>query len=289
MQSRVLASDADQRYLLYVPKSANAYAPVLVTVHGISRNAREHVQAFVSLAERDGVVVVAPFFSERRYRDYQRLGRRGHGRRADKMLGRILTDVGQLTAANTGRVLLFGYSGGAQFAHRYTMLYPERIASTVIAAAGWYTFPDQTLDYPYGIGSVSELPGLAFEPDRFLRVPMSVLVGEHDVERDPGLRNSRRVDRQQGRTRVERGERWVKAMRLAARKRGFNTPYVFELLPDSDHLFDASVVFGQLADRVFVRLFHQGRHARGQPDREPPAPTQATVCRWGYVTQGMSQ
>ena len=261
---RVLEDDPGQRYYLYVPSAGElAHAPMLVTVHGISRNARTHVRHYAALAEQLGVIVVAPRFGKKRFPDYQRLGRAGRGERADRMLDRILAEVGRATGARADRLHLFGYSGGGQFVHRYAMAYPERVAAIAIGAAGWYTFPDPEWRYPYGIKPSPALPDLHFDIGRFLRIPACVLVGEDDDVRDAALRQSDRLDRQQGATRFERGRRWVEAMNAAARAQGLAaTHYRFIALPGSDHSFSRSIRHGDLAARVFECLFGGGKGAR---------------------------
>lgn len=253
---RVLADDPEQRYYLYLPATVDlTRANILVTVHGISRNARTHVRRYAALAEQRGVIVVAPRFGKKRYPDYQRLGRAGRGERADRMLDRILAEVARATGARTDRLHLFGYSGGGQFVHRYAMVYPERVAAVAIGAAGWYTFPDPEQRYPYGIKPSPTLPDLQFDAARFLRIPAWVLVGEEDDVRDAALRQSDRVDRRQGATRLERGRRWVEAMNAAALARDLTAHYRFIALPDADHSFSRSIRHGDMAARVFECLF----------------------------------
>ena len=250
---RHLLADPEQIYFLYWPERACVAAPALVTVHGISRNALEQIAAFAAFAEWFGVVLVAPLFTQSRFQDYQRLGRRG--RRADRTLDDILVEVRRLTAAHTEQIHVFGYSGGAQFVHRYAMAYPERVKAAGVAAAGWYTFPDPALRYPYGIRSTAKSLDLCFEPLQFLRVPMHVWVGERDLTRDAALRQSKRVDHQQGSNRIERARRWVAAMQMAAQRANLETPYSMTLLPRSNHSFKLCVKRGQLAQRVFDALF----------------------------------
>ncbi len=242
-------------YYLYLPKHMNESTRVLVSVHGISRNARIHAQRFSSLAQQYGVIVVAPYFSEQRFQDYQRLGRSGRGQRADKALNSVLSDVTRLTNVTTDKVYMFGYSGGAQFVHRYMMAYPERVMSAVLGAAGWYTFPDVAMHFPYGIKSNKRLPDLRFEPKRFLQVPVSVLVGDADTERDAALRKSERLDSMQGTTRLERARRWVMAMSASAKRHGLGTEYRVSILPNSDHSFSRSIKHGAMAEHVFEFLF----------------------------------
>jgi pimeloyl-ACP methyl ester carboxylesterase len=243
----------------------------LVSVHGISRNARDHARLLAPLAERYGTTVIAPIFDDAFYSDYQRLGRRGRGGRADLALNEILDDA--LGAANPP-IRLFGYSGGGQFAHRYTLAYPDRVAALALAAPGWFTFPDSHERYPYGLARADGLPGIRFDPDRFLRVPTLVLVGAHDVERGASLRRTRRLDRDQGHNRVERGKRWIGAMRREARRRGLATRYVFECMPNTDHDFVAAMTRDAMGVTVFSFLF-------GDPANSPsafnPAVSRASV------------
>ena len=278
---RFLHGDPTQAYFVYVPHKGGQGARLLVTVHGISRNAEENAAGFARRAERYGVVLVAPLFPRERFPDYQRLGRAGRGDRADKVLDRIVAEVGRLSGARTDKVYLFGYSGGAQFAHRYAFAYPERVASIVIGAAGWYTFPDPARAYPRGIRASRALPDLSLVAQEFLKVPACVLVGERDITRDPQLRQNRRLDRQQGRTRVERGERWVDAMRLAAHAQGLDTRYQFELLPRSNHSFERSMRRGRMAGRVFRFLFGPPPERISVPDcLDPLLPSLVSVPEW---------
>lgn len=252
---RVAAARPELPYLLYVPRRRPLSPRLFVAVHGISRNADEHAARFSALAERFGVVLVAPVFSRELFPDYQRLGRRGRGGRADQALERVVAEVGASTGARTDRLYLFGYSGGGQFVHRFAMAHPRRVARVAVAAAGWYTFPDPEIRYPRGLRGSKSLPGVRFDAEAFLRIPMTVLVGERDSERDQDLRVSPGVDLQQGATRLERGRRWVEAMEAAARRRGLDTDYSFHTLPKSGHSFLQSMRRGGLGGKTFDFLF----------------------------------
>jgi len=250
-----LEQDPDQAYALYLPNTNLSEAPVLVCVHGISRNAEEQVNNFSDYAEAHGIILVAPIFDAARFPDYQRLGRPERGERADLMLATILTEVGQHTGANIHRISLFGYSGGAQFAHRFMMAYPERVNAVVVAAAGWYTFPDSGIRYPRGIDATEHVTGTPFNLDRFLQIPVCALVGEHDTIRDSTLRSGPNLERQQGLTRKERAHLWIRAMRMAAKDRGHSTLYYYELLPKTGHCFTMAMKEGDMGERVFRFLF----------------------------------
>ncbi|OEU54283.1 MAG: hypothetical protein BA868_01875 [Desulfobacterales bacterium C00003106] len=260
--SRNLINDLKQEYFLYIPTAGGAGVPVFVTVHGIKRMAIEHALEFASFAEHYGVVLVAPLFPEGRFCDYQRLGRDGRGDRADLALNRILAEVGFLTGANTDKLYMFGYSGGGQFVHRYAFAYPGRTARIVVAAAGWYTFPDSKVKYPRGISKPKGLKDIQFDPVRFLSVPTCVVVGRKDTKRDHNLNKSGRIDQQQGVTRLERGKNWIKAMRAAARSHHLDTRYIFEELPACNHCFVKCVRRGKMGRRVFDFLFGPARNLK---------------------------
>jgi pimeloyl-ACP methyl ester carboxylesterase len=253
--ARSLKQDSDQKYYLYIPCTGGGAARTFVAVHGITRNAAEQAHLFSPFAERYGVVLIAPLFPADRFRDYQRLGREGKGERADFALDKIVTEVQTLISPRTRKLYLYGYSGGGQFVHRYAMAHPERVARIALAAAGWYTFPDPTVNFPLGIRQATNLPDVRFNLARFLSVPTCLLVGEKDVVRDPELRKSDRIDRQQGITRLERGKRWIKVMAAAARAYNLDTPHKFQVLPNSNHSFAECMERGDMGRRVFEFLF----------------------------------
>ncbi len=253
--TRKLIDDPRQEYSLYVPRKGCKGCPVFITVHGVKRMAREHADEFASFAERYGVVLVAPLFPKDRFCDYQRLGLNGNSVRVDLVMNRIIEEVGFLTAADTDALFMFGYSGGGQFVHRYAMAYPQKLKRIVVAAPGWYTFPDYKTKYPRGIKNVRGSGNLNFDPARFLSIPTCVLVGARDIHRDAELNKSRRVDRQQGFNRVERGKAWVLAMKNAARARNLDTQFDFQVLSGCNHSFLKCMHKGQMGERVFRFLF----------------------------------
>lgn len=240
----------DQRYYIYRPATIDPQQPILVAVHGISINARNQARLFAPLAERAGAILIAPVFEPQFYPDYQRLGRVGLGQRADLALDKILSLVIAGNGVCNRRINLFGYSGGAQFAHRYAMVNPQRVNAQVLASAGWYTFPDQR-KFPYGIKCSERLPEVHFERHSLLSVDTLVAAGTRDTERDPALRTSRRVDKRQGRNRLERGQRWIEAMRKSAQAEGLAARFELIELPGCGHDFDECMHTGRLGDKTF--------------------------------------
>ncbi len=252
---RNLVLEPKQEYFLYVPRNVCIGAPVFIAVHGVARMAKEHAQEFAPFAERYGVVLIAPLFSKEYFCDYQRLGRKEKGERADLSFQGIIKEVGLLTGANTDRLYMFGYSGGGQFVHRYAMAYPQNVARIVVAAAGWYTFPDSDINYPRGIKKAKGLRHITFSSSRFLSIPACVLVGERDKHRDVELNKSERIDNQQGFNRLERGKAWIQAMADAARTIDLDTEYEFKVLPSCNHSFLKCMHRGRMGEHVVNFLF----------------------------------
>ncbi|WP_146032871.1 hypothetical protein [Geothermobacter hydrogeniphilus] len=252
---RTVAATLPLDYYLYLPESGIKEQRVFVTIHGISRNAREHAEGFAVQAERYGAAIVAPLFPEDDFPRYQRLGNSVHEGRADSAFDRIMHDAAELIGCDPLPLRGFGFSGGGQFLHRYALFYPRRVERMVVGAPGWYTFPDPSQRYPLGLRSSKEWPRLRFNPVRFLSIPTVVLVGEEDDIRDEDLNKSRRIDAVQGLNRVERGRRWVHAMNALARAYQVPAQFRCEIIPNASHAYESYHAHPAFTERVFTHLF----------------------------------
>ena len=249
------AGEAQLGGYAYVPERAGPGAPLLVAVHGISRDGREQARAFEASAETHGWVLVAPEFDETRHGDYQRLGRVDRGPRADRALENLVDACAKRFDLRFGPRFLFGFSAGGQFVHRYLMAHPERVTAAVVGAPGWYTFPDPKRAYPHGLRVGRELPGVRMVPTGFLRIPVLVAVGSRDFQRDRSLRQTARVDRQQGQDRLERAVRWVEAMNRLALRHELPPPVQLRVIKGVGHDFGENSVAGlvDLTESFFTR------------------------------------
>lgn len=242
-------------YYLYIPPSPDPRRRMLVTVHGISRNAREHMASFRSHAETYGVTMLAPLFTKRHFRDYQRLGRKGRGPRADLALIQLLGEVSTLYGLPASSINMFGYSGGGQFVHRFAFAHPHLVSELFLGAPGWYTWPDRRFGYPYGIADTRGLDGIAFDLSAIASLRFTVVVGEHDALRDSELNQSVRVDSLQGHNRIERAQNWVDAMNSIASRHGASGGSSFVPIPRTSHSFHEAVTNGGLDRLLFERLY----------------------------------
>ncbi|MEM8814468.1 MAG: alpha/beta hydrolase [Pseudomonadota bacterium] len=255
---RSLAEYPGYSYLIRLPENPDPDRLLLV-VHGIARQAGYMLQALSNEADKASYTMIAPLFSYRDYPDYQRLGRSGKGKRADLAVLATLADLRENLEFESG-FHLFGFSGGAQFAHRFVYAWPDRVRSVCLASAGWYTPPDGTQRFPYGTGNTERLRGVDFHADRLARTPTLVAVGNKDTDRDEALRQTDRVDTLQGRNRRRRAEWFHRSLKAAAAQRGHRALHEFALLDDTRHDFGEAVHQGGLASKLFDFCERAARH-----------------------------
>ncbi len=237
---------------LAIPSNMSAGTSPLVAVHGIRRGAKQQAELLAPRAAALGRPIIAPLFDKVNWPAYQQVVR---GKRADLALLDLMTDLRLAGTWQSRSFELCGYSGGAQFAHRFAMLYPQLVTRLTVASAGWYTFPDNAA-FPYGLNETSGKAGhwgprIAAGLQQFLEIPIQICVGEEDCVSDPNTRQSAEIDQQQGVDRVTRARRWSMALQQAASDRGLQAEIKLSILPDCGHDFQDCVQYGGL-DRLIL-------------------------------------
>lgn len=227
----------------YLPNNARRGAPVLIALHGMSRDAAGMLRTWTPLAEEHGVLVVAPEFSDQEFprsASYNtgNVGR-GGGRvnpREDWTFSAIepMFDFIREASGNTSETyFLYGHSAGAQFAHRFLFLIPDnRAARAVLANAGWYTLPDLREPWPAGLADTGvRNTHLAAA----LSKPALLLLGEED--NDPEHPQLSRSDTAMalGEHRLERGENFLEFCETAARRAGADFAWGIQHVPEVGH------------------------------------------------------
>ncbi|MGI9431364.1 MAG: biotin/lipoyl-binding protein, partial [Myxococcota bacterium] len=255
---RALPDESGQEYVLYLPKSLTPESPIVVAVHDSSRDAAGQVEAFVESAERWGAVLVAPRFDADAYPNYNRLGRcrlpKLQNRFANDALHAIVEDVALLIGAREPRIRLFGCEAGGRFALRYALAHPERVSGVVTALAGSYTFPDPGRRFPLGIAEGKRNPGLRFDADLFLRVPMTIIevpVDSSADERAPLRRVGHSVISESARN----GQNFVTAMAAAAAERRLPSLATICEVDTRSRTFESLLEHEAIPDFVFRSLF----------------------------------
>ena len=245
-----------QMFFLHVPGSVIAgseEARILVSVHGYDarkadRKGLERVKGFAEIwshfADEKGWVVVAPHFNHKLFDDnYQRLN--FFGRRADIYLHDLLDKTRELLPnVRNERFMLFGFSGGGQFVHRYVAFHPERVHCAVAGAPGWYLWPDTDLPYPLGIAPHSLPKGLGINLRKFFRSKLRIIIGDRDMEQGAFRKKFSGYDLEsiQGIGRKSRAKNWVESMRGFALKKGHTCRTDMNVVPQAAHKVNYKII-----------------------------------------------
>lgn len=191
-RTTVQACAADPRfsYCAYVPESYDEHGTqvyrLLVAVHGTQRDNTGCRDAFIDLAERHQLIVLAPLFpggmtAPRELSSYKRLrGPDGTGPAYDQVLLAMIDEISAIYRIDARRFSLYGFSGGAHFAHRFLYVHPERLEAVSIAAPGIVTVLDDEADWLAGVRNFEAVFGKPMDLEAMRRVAVHMVVGGDD-------------------------------------------------------------------------------------------------------------
>jgi hypothetical protein len=210
---------------LFVPREADADTPIVIVMHGASRDAERYFTDWRTEAQQHGFIVVVPYFSRE---DFPRSTHYNLGHVFERDSGAprpasswTFAAIEPLFDAVVGKVggqqthyTMFGHSAGSQFLHRFLYYVPDaRVKRAIAANAGWYTMPDFGVSYPYGLGG-SGVPEEALAG--YFGRDLIVLLGDADtVREDEDLRKTPEAELQ-GRHRYDRGYTFYRVARAKA-------------------------------------------------------------------------
>ena len=249
----------------YVPYKNKHEAPVMILMHGNSRNAPGYWENMMEYAKRYGFILVVPELStehlpkSRHYHQGNIFDDKNKllppEQRSFSLVEPLFDHIKQLTGNISVGYNLYGFSAGAQFVHRFMMLQPDNRAVRIISASpGSYTFPDPKIDYPYGLKG-TDVTQEAMEA--FYQSEFTVMVGAADtVLSRQDLPKSSLVNKQ-GLDRVERAMNFFTQAKTKAREFGVPFNWKFELVGDVGHSN------GQIAEAVARHLFYSGNPRGG--------------------------
>jgi pimeloyl-ACP methyl ester carboxylesterase len=194
----------------HIPENTNSNTPIIFIFHGGGRNAEEYRNASISKANEYGFIAVIPEFSNASFPggDSYNLGNiftDGDNPSSATLVAEeawtfsVIDPIFNFIKPKTNSTLLkyhmIGHSAGGQFAHRLVLFKPEaNFDKVVISASGWYTVPDVSIDFPYGLKKSplenSDLSNLFIKK-------MRIQVGELDNNPNTsGLRHNQYSDAQ---------------------------------------------------------------------------------------------
>lgn len=238
------------RVFYHIPAHTDNATPMLFLFHGGDRNAAAYRNAMISAADQYGFMVFAPEFNSTYYPggDAYNLGNVfvdgdnpsnptliNEAEWTFSIIEPLFAFVKDAMESSVPTYDILGHSAGAQFAHRLMIMKPANSFGTVVAsAAGWYTVPDQAIDFPYGIG---KSPAAVFGVTEFFSRDLVIMIGEADNDPDaPGLRRNDIVDAQ-GDDRLERAQHFMQRGEQLANEAGISFSWRYESLPGVGHDF----------------------------------------------------
>lgn len=242
------------RVYTYRPRACDTTCPMVIVLHGMSRNAADYRDYWELLADHYKVLVVAPQFDKENWRGTEgyNLGEIAKGDRQKTVFAAIEHLFDEMRDGQKGYIL-FGHSAGGQVAHRMALLFPENRASTIVAAnSGWYTMPDfrqEKVNNPFPFSLVNAPGGGG---DQVLRTALArklvVMVGENDNDPDADSMSKSDGAMKEGETRVDRAENFIKTATTAAADLGVKLNWELVEVPGVAH--DGSSMSKAAADAV---------------------------------------
>ena len=213
----------------HIPECDIKTLGVMFVMHGASRNGKDYLDWTKEAAEKYGFMLLAPNFPSDVYptREYQEGGimdGQKNYNTPEKMTYQLIDDIFEYLLKHsdlkTKRYSIIGHSAGGQFVHRFLQFGQSPYVEKAVAAnPGWYTFPDETLDFPYGMTGYTDDPK-AYRKKYYSR-DLTILLGTADTIRDPSFRTSFEADLQ-GLTRLERGQTFYRVNKEVAEEEGLS-------------------------------------------------------------------
>lgn len=227
----------------HIPKGARSTSKVLFVMHGVKRNSKDYLDKWIDLSKKKKIIVIVPEFSKdnfpgsRNYNLANVTDSNGNVNDIKEWNFSIIEDIFHKFKSTfkikTKQYYMYGHSAGSQFVHRFVMLYPESSLKLAISAnAGWYTFPDTSRPFPYG------LKELNYSKDELINgfsKKMVILLGTKDT--DPNhkyLRNTPEA-KLQGKHRLERGKNYFKSAQMVAKEMKTKLNWKMKLVPKVAH------------------------------------------------------
>ena len=227
----------DLEVRLFVPEAVTGETPVVIVMHGASRDAPRYFDDWSRAAEEQGFIVAVPHFTEADFRGSRRynLGHvfssddgklRAEDRWTFSAIEPLFDEVATRTGTRRTGYTLFGHSAGSQFAHRFLYFMADnRVERAILANAGWYTMPDPGIDFPYGTRDTGIGEG---DLRRVFATDVIVLLGDSDVDtKDDTLRQTPEAQLQ-GPHRFARGQTFYRVAQ--ARAKSLDTEFTWEIV-----------------------------------------------------------
>lgn len=185
----IYAARADQRfsYTLYVPTSRpiTATTRIIASVHGTGRMQALYRDMFADFCETHDCIAIAPLFPANVLQDGEMNGYKyiQEGTiRYDHIMLDMIAEVTERYGARGDQVMMFGFSGGGHFTHRFALLHPQRILAASVGAPGSVTLLDFEQPWWVGLRDAEARFGVSIDRAAFEGLPMHFVVGADDLD-----------------------------------------------------------------------------------------------------------
>lgn len=198
----------------YIPASGDQRTmPIIFVFQGGDRNYTYLLKAWEKEAEKKKFMVFIPQFDLKAYPlcDYQEIGVMNgkHTRHNPKVgLTPVLIDkmfeyIKQHTPTQRTHYDIYGHSAGGQFVQRFMLFHDSPyVDRAIIGSPGWYTFPDSSLNFPYGVKNIPYINRESIRKYLNKNIVLQLALG--DTVRESFLRKTPEAELQ-GRNRYKRG------------------------------------------------------------------------------------
>ena len=248
-------SDKPITVYTHLPVEGATDLPVMFVLHGHSRSVISNCGYWTASARQYKFIVICPEFDETQFPGsayYQNGMMYLNNQYTDSttwtynLIEEIFTFLKENDATSYDTYGIYGYSGGGQFVHRYALFTnPSRASLIISGASGWYTLPNYSESFPYGLNNSPFNENLLRE--KFM-LPMIILVGENDNNpNDSSLRKTSQAMRQ-GSHRFERAKFFYDQAGEESRKIGVNLEWNLITVPNVGH---AAVNVAPIAAEMF--------------------------------------
>lgn len=242
--SLLLRLPAPVNVWMYSPSSRPDTLPIVIMLHGAERNASGYIDQWAPVADLYQLVVIAPTFDKENFKGSDRYNLGNVWNESSErfinskewtfsVIEPLFDEVVKALGSQQTGYYLSGHSAGAQFVHRFLYFVPNnRAVKVFIANAGWYTLPDLTTDYPFGVKNV---PNIGAALKEFISKPTLLALGEADIDTTSANFQKGPPYNAQGANRFERGKNFFKVVQAAAVSQQRSLNWTMVSLPGVAH------------------------------------------------------
>jgi hypothetical protein len=162
-------------YYFYIParaKTDTSKSWLLVCIHDQDLLFEEIFELCSPIAKQYKLALLVPFFDPIRFPEYGEFNLKGL--RSDRMLNRLIDFLGSKLPLKSREFYLYGYGKGGDFAHRYQLAYPTKLARAAFYPSDVMVGKTDVL-FPNGLKSSPLAPDLKFNLEEVVKSDFAII------------------------------------------------------------------------------------------------------------------